>query len=58
MNENLELRKVIALEKIADSLEKLTEDKGLTATQIIENVAEEIAPFEPAVARLIMQYVK
>lgn len=57
-----------ALEKIAVELEKLNEDKGLTASksleqedlserQTLEQIADEIAPFEPAFARLLKEHL-
>ena len=60
MNENLELRKVKALEKIADRLEKLNEgkDDGTRSRRFIENVADEIEPFEPTLARLLRHYAE
>ena len=54
---NLEERKVVALEKIAEELERSNNLKKSRVSRHLENVAEEIEKFEPAVARLIRQYI-
>lgn len=62
-------RGVKALETIAEELKKLNEEnvgkattyideKAPTWREVLQQIANEISPFEPALARLLRQYVK
>lgn len=55
--ENYVPRIATALEKIAMELEKLNEEKDSVPGRDLEQIANELAPFEPALARLLRQYI-
>ena len=57
MNE-FEVALLKELKRIGDNLEKISEEKGVSSRRYLENVADEIEPFEPAMARLLLQYAK
>lgn len=54
--ENHVPRIAVALEKIAEELKRSNDMRDFHTAKAIESIANQLAPFEPALARLLRHY--